>query len=352
MTPAVDRRDRLPEDGTAGVDRLAFTVPVKVVRDDFRKWGSYTDLPGRRRWSAHVKIGGASAMLGLEEVDLGEKGGVRRTAKVECNPSRIADPDGCTLLRVGDFHAAAAMMYEQLLTMVDPACDLAMARVKRIDLARDFREVVAPEVYPRGLLNLRRPYAKRSFMYADPAKGNAETLFVGSGAGGVRLYDQHAAYAEKGAPEGSLRFEAEFRRDWLRRRGMECIADVGPGGLSLAAWDRWEWSQLGTQVTGVANVVDAVNALVRDGVLVTPSGKPSWSKAHRLLGMMVAEGLGVAMPAGSNRSAAEYGKLKRRLGVVPSAALFAADQTARGRLDFATGREVYDSEPLALASQS
>lgn len=331
-----------------GVDRLSLSFPVLAVRALDHEWSSHQLTNGRPSASTVLDLDGAKVMVGITSLPK-EDGTTGVWAKVEGNPSRLSDPDGCSLLPFDSVQDAARVMWEVARAFVAPACPLEAARVKRLDVARDFTDVQVPAVYVRGLLNLKRAYARKSFMYSNPQAGNAETLFVGSKSGGVRLYDQHQAYAEKGAAEGSVRWEVEARADWLERLGMARLGDVQPHRLETMGWDRWDWSAMGTAVTGAGNVVELVQALAREGHIATPSGKPSWAKADRLLGQLVREGFGVSAPAAKGTTA-EYNKLKKLLGIVPTADLLSVkDSTVMGRLDFATGREVAMPGPRGTA---
>jgi hypothetical protein len=101
------------------------------------------------------------------------------------------------------------------------------------------------------------------------------------------------------------------------------------------AQERWEWSQMGVEVTGACNLVERVQGWVR-------SERLSQVKADRLIGQLVREAFGL-QGRQSFRSAAEYTALKRELGVVPSAELFGSfgcDTSVRARLDFEAGLEV------------
>lgn len=339
-----------------GLDRLsvAFVTDEPDITElrerGFTLHESGTPADPQRTFGLSVAAGkdnpyGGSVFVGATRIP--EKGWV---GKVECNPARLYDPDGCSLLPVAEAKAAVARMFDVvervgLVPMTDPG----EGRVKRVDVARDFREVGIPSFYVRGLQNLRRPHARASYTYNNAQRNSAETLWVGSKTGGVRLYDQHEAYADKGAPRGSLRWEAEARGGWLERHGIRAVADLHAGAVQELADYRWEWSRMGTEVTGTANVVDAVERLIcrHPRGLHGKRECEDWcdgltrAKADRLLGQMVREALGVAAPSATN-TASEYNRWKDRLGIVPSAELFssAAEVPVTGRLDWTTGLEV------------
>jgi hypothetical protein len=336
-----------------GLDRLSVSFPV--LEPDPAAFGTTSvhrtgDRLARTYSLVNRPPAGAAVFVGATEVP--ERGWI---AKVEANPSRLVDPAGCGLLDVRDAGEAARELLGQAQDVAGliPRCELGDARVKRVDVARDFAGVVSPGFFVRGLMNVKRAYARRVFLYANPQAGNAETLFAGSGTGGCRLYDQFEAYAERGAVAGSVRWEVEARGGWLDAVGLRTVADFDGDGDGVAllrlARQRWEWSRMGDTVTGTSDVVEAVDRLVcrcvrqaGGGRRECVCGRPlTGATADRLLGMMVRESLGVARRA-SNDSASQYEALKRRLGVVPSADLFGDAGGARvaARLDYKTGCEV------------
>lgn len=267
--------------------------------------------------------------------------------KVESNPARFDDPDGCSLLRLDRLDEAAERMWSVVEQLdLGSSVDLEGAKVKRVDLARDFRDVRSPSGYVWGLLNIKRPYAKRQYVYSDPQRRNAQTLWAGSGAGGVRLYDQNEAYADKGAPRGSLRWEVEARGDWLARALKS--QSITYGRLSVSrlvelAETRWEWSGMGIEVTSANDVVSKVKALVDVGGYPDDDGE--WVKvtpalARGFLGQLLLGAQGLDL-ASAKATQSQHHKLQRYLGVTITPQLFAEfDSAPVGRLDWCTGQEI------------
>lgn len=266
-----------------------------------------------------------SVFIGAMEVDGAWFG------KVETNPSRYGDPRGCSLLAVEDLPEALDEISDLANAVVANIVDLPGDwKVKRLDLARDFREVPDTALFVRSLQGLPRPYARRSFTYRDPRRNRAQTLAVGSGAGMVRLYDQWEAYASKGAPEGSLRWEVECREAWLHEAAA---GDLAPAFLGALGGHRWEWSACGTPVaTSEAGFVAAIEARTcrhrrpRQRCEESCDGLAP-ATASRLRGdwMAAQAGIGTGL---SNRSRRRYAMEARRLGLVldPEAADDAADR--------------------------
>lgn len=309
-------------EGTYGVDRLSVSFPARFASRE--GWSTQTRKATGRgdqvSSSVQLDCGPTSVFVGVQEV-AGEVWG-----KVEGNPARMVDPDGYSLAPVKAIPTLAREMWEAATEMVAPGCTLPEARLKRVDVARDFSGVANPPLYVRSLVGVRRPYAKRAYVFSNPARGNAETLAVGSGSGMARLYDQHEAYSEKGAPEGSLRWELEARDRWLSKVDLERVGDWNAESVSEIAAARWDWSGCGLEVAAVDAVIERV---LRSDL--------SAAKRERLLGRLLLQAQGFPVGGGRNMSR-EYDRLIRDLGVVLPASETAS--TFVGRLDWATGTEV------------
>lgn len=322
-----------------GVDRLSISFPVRRHApphcwDDVDR---RNDQEGRTIYSTQVwargEVGGVGLFVGVTTVQ-GKLWG-----KVECNPSRLHDPGGCSLLPPAQLPGAFATMWAAGKEQLEPDCLVFDARLKRVDVARDFRDVTSPALYVEGLGPLKRPFARRSFTYNDPARADAQTLFVGSGAGGVRLYDQRAAYPDKGVPDGSLRFEVEARPAWLEKVGAVRVSDLDAVACDRLAAERWEWSRMGTVVSGPVNAVQVAQRAVRTGEVSQPV-------ADRVLGGMLRRSFGYG--SGDRVTEWRHRELMERLGLT-AAALWSndLDRQAVGRLDFASG-----TEELSLSGSS
>ena len=259
----------------------------------------------------------------------------RPWAKVERNPSRWRDPDGCSVLPVRDLPAALCVMFAAAGEMVTPAVGVGLsdANTKRVDVARDFRGVTSPGMYVDGLRGIQRPYAKRNGVWASAAHGNAQTLMVGNGQGMVRPYDQHAAYADKGAPVGAVRWEAELRTGWLESVGVKHVSDLDAVSVANMATKWWEWSKMGVRVSGPVHAVELLRQKVQ-------AEEISVRMAKSLLGSMVWDSFDTAGIKSSRQTQHTYRKIAEELGL-SAAALWSDDlsRQASGRLDFQTGTE-------------
>lgn len=309
-------------EGSYGIDRLSVSFPARFAARD--GWTTQTRKATGRgdqvSSSVQLECEGSAVFVGVQEV-AGEVWG-----KVEGNPARMVDPDGFSLAPIDSIPTLARHMWDVATEMVAPSCTLPEARLKRLDVARDFLDVGNPSLYVRSLVGVRRPYAKRAYVFSNPSKGNAETLGVGSGSGMARLYDQHQAYGEKGAPEGSMRWELEARDRWLSKVDLERVGDWNAEAVADITAERWTWSGCGLEVAAVDAVIEKVR---RAGL--------SEAKQQRLLGRLLLQAQGFPV-GGDRKTAAEYDRLIRDLGVVLPATETAS--TFVGRLDWASGTEV------------
>jgi len=321
---------RLRSEDGFGVDRLSLSFRVKEWLD-LDRWSQVTTRAGGDGWSAQTTVGTADSppvMVGVRALPHGAVWG-----KVECNPARFVDPDGCGLLPARLLGPAMETMWAAALHMVTPYDgDVGSASVKRLDVARDFRNIMSPGLYVEGLAPLRRSWARRTGVWSDASLGNAQTLHVGSGAGMVRLYDQFAAYgAEKGAPEGSLRWEVEARAEWLEKVDVVRAEQLDAVAVQRVAEQRWEWSRMGERVSGPVHAVEVLQSKVRSGDL-------KQGVADRLLGAMVRQSLGYGQQ--SRATEWRHRETLRAVGLT-SETLWSDDlsRQAVGRLDFETGTE-------------
>jgi hypothetical protein len=220
----------------------------------------------------------------------------------------------------------AVAAVRQLARPVDS--DARTWNVKRIDVARDFADVDEPGQLIRSLGALHRPWSRLNQTHADPLKHGAQTLYVGSGAGGVRLYDKEAE-TEGRAPQGTVRWETEARQ-WVKNYGgMKVLGDVDGDAVGRLAMNRWEWSRMGVEVAG------STARLVR---LVDQSDL-STAQKRSFLGWLVEQSAGVDSGVGSKATLAKYRRLQKELGIAAPADFGSMVEVVR-RLDWESGREV------------
>lgn len=304
-----------------GVDRVSFSFSVEDFEWDPSAWSSVTlRNPGTPNESRTYGTSIGGVFVGVMS-NPGLKGAW--IGKVEANPARVLDPTGWHALEPSRFFEAVEMMGRAAGPLVQRQGPIAAARLKRLDVCRDF-ETTDPAAIVRGLGPVHRPWSRRNLVHFDPARGGAQTLMVGSASGVVRLYDKHAETDGK-APEGTLRWEVEARGDWVKKYGhMMNLGDVTEENVKALAEDRWSWSAMDRELSATEQIVEKVMRLD-----VSPTVK------ERLVGRLVMEQAGCSYPM-AKATATKYRRMVRELGI-------ALDPDAAGaatRLDWETGKQL------------
>jgi len=317
---------------TTGVDRLSLSFPVAVADGNDTSWDTIAhQAPGypteTRTWSKTVEVpGGATVFVGVSSS--AKFAGHMQWGKVEANPSRLVDRDSWELASVEETVLCAGKLLAAVRHLMEPVNpDPRSWNVKRIDVARDFHGVDEAGQMIRSLGAIHRPWSRLNQTHADPKRHGAQTLFVGSGAGGVRLYDKNAE-TKGDAPMGTVRWETEARA-WARNYGgIKFFGDVSVDSVECLARDRWEWSQMGAEVAGsTARLVK----LVYESDLST-------TLKRGFLGFLIEQSAGMCSVT-SPTTLAKYRKLQRDLGIAAPANFGSMIEVAR-RLDWDSGREV------------
>ncbi|MEX0755005.1 MAG: hypothetical protein WD556_07800 [Actinomycetota bacterium] len=294
-----------------GVDRLEITMPISTMVGP-SEWG------GRRRgrFRVDLEVGNGVAFL-----TAGPSLGGGKSASLDFNPSRILGDDLflCPPSRV--IETFDLVLCSGVLDRVGPIGSPIDARVRRVDVTRDFR-VEDPLVFIEALWGTRSPYEKRRILHRDQTTGGVSGLGVSTGKQGwVNLYDRGLRVGLRDL--AGLRWEAQCRSAWAARGGIRRVGDITEGAVRRLAADRWEWSRMGETIAGRSSVARAVWALD-----ISPARKRS------LLGHIVAvgEGIGDELKSGTLR---HYTELKERLGFV-----LAQGDLPPARLDFEFGAAV------------
>lgn len=313
-----------------GIDKISVSFPLENFDRSPSSWDRvstlYPETPRQARsYGVSVPLGEGlpRVFVGVQEVEAATGPAF---GKVECNPSRVADPEGWGLAPVGAVRDALHQACDAALEVLRPGCQLEEMRVKRLDVARDF-STDHGEFYLRGLAPVHRPYARQNMVHYDTERKGAQTLMVGSGAGMVRLYDK-AAETEGRAPAGTLRWEAECRSAWSSKYGgIESVQDVNEENVQRLAQNRWEWSAMGTDVGAIERVVERARR-----------SDMSAQQLCSFLGYVTLLANGGGHHVHRN-TARKYRVMSRELGV-SIGELEAHSAEFLGHLDFATGQEV------------
>lgn len=308
------------------------SFPVRSFTRDVTAWSSVSrSYPGReserQNFGTSEKIGGAAGFVGVSVI--GATGAI--VGKVEFNPSKVRDGRRWEMASAGELKPALRAAMKVAGEFMTPVSSMEEARVRRLDVGRDFAEVGRSGELIRGLAPIPRPWARRNLVHADPSRNGAQTLMVGSGAGVARLYDKTAETAGK-APEGTVRFEAQCRSDWCENYGgIRYAGDLTEASVTALALNRWEWSSMGAEVAGLARVVDQV--MSADGL--------TDRERTMFLGYLVRQAAGDSLGVTSSATLAKYRGLQRRLGIVADPGLLDATDGVTSRLDWESGREVF-----------
>lgn len=209
-----------------GYDTVGIAVPI----DDFCRVGMDHTIQAEgtdreaHRWSRRLEGGGFLAT------------GMGHKAWIEASLPKRVDPDGSNVeaLNHSDMIEALREMYGEAAQHVEvsPGHHWEESKVIRLDLVRDFSGVTQASPILDGLAAVAQPGRSKIRRFADPGRGQAETLRVGPKAWGCTLYDKHA---ESGLPAaaGQLRFEARLHQDqlrsqWCRKNGtaVEVVGDL------------------------------------------------------------------------------------------------------------------------------
>lgn len=333
-TPAFNAAPEVRGPIPFGVDRLALSAPVAGFELDPSAWNTLTvSNPGTpmaaERRGATLKLSDdCSVFVGVQQVvATGLTWG-----KIEFNPSRAvqgSEPGGHSLAAPSEVRGAAQRAVDVASALLVPAVpDVGAMRVRRLDVARDFVDVARPDFLVRGLGPVHRPWARRNLVHYDPARSGAQTLMVGSGAGVVRLYDKDMETGGK-AP-GVLRWEAECRRDWCEKYGgVTTLDEVSDESVARLGLNRWEWSQMGTEVEAMEAVVEKV---MRSDL--------SFAEQRGLIGYLTMIATGADVRAATHTHS-KYRRVARELGVtVDPGSLGGESPGFRARLDLESGTAV------------
>ena len=301
------REKCIPSEDLPGIDRLSLSFPVSSFVRNRDLWSSWAE-GSHPAYGPYVRVGGRfpvapfqSAFIGLTAYDSVPS----IWARVEWNPSRVVDPDGCSLASVYQALDTASEVMAGVFDFVEnPVLDPERINVTRLDVARDFSSgCFTPERFIRSLANVPRPYARRSSIFSDPKSGRAETLTVGSNSGALRLYDKFVESSGSVDP-GTMRLEFQCRKSWLRRYGgISSLADLNGDSVTLLSRNRFDWGGMGAEVDSTGDLWSRLQST-------------SLSERERVffLGWLVASRSGSTPNLGS-ATLAKYRRLQRELGV-------------------------------------
>jgi len=310
-----------------GIDRVHLSVPIGCRADD----ESWDRRYGRKR-SSVVNVGDAKVNVWSGN---GRDGLLYIGA--DFNPSRVLDADPLYVCEVSKLAIAVEEVWPEVAQRSDADDDWRVARVQRLDITRDFR-VSEPVRVIEALSRIPRPRVKQQLLYQDPgttrttglklSTSGAEHVGVGRRGQAITLYDKGRRLGRSDLM--IVRWEARCQT-WTREIGRITYGfELSADRIDQLAWNRWNWSAMGTAMAGERTLVDAVLSL---GLSPT--------ETEALIGhaTLRANGHGLQLSKGTRKSRRER---MDQLGAV----------LARGnpypwgsRLDFVLGREVPADPP-------
>lgn len=299
----------------ATVDTVAIAVPV----DDFDRVGMTHTVDGfgtpaeRHRWSRKLDGGGFLAT------------GMGHKAWIEASLPKRADPEGENVEAL-PIPRALEVLEDLYYEAADHLCVsrghvFDESKVIRVDFVRDFHDVDDIPIVLDGLARVDQPGRSKVRRFADPARGQAETLRVGPKAWGCTLYDKHAETGGR-APRGQLRFEARTHQDqltsvWARGHGghVRVVEDLHERGDALATIQRGWFERAGfDRQVAPRDVI---------GQLIRTCGESPRVQAM-LWSYLTMPGFGADLSSNTRR---KYRTMATDAGVTP--AWFHADDTVR-----------------------
>src|SRR5579862_5501156 len=253
-----------PQGAPVAIDRVSVAFPVAAFDERPGSWERVVrQLPGTEAESgtfvATVTLEGAEDPTGAYvSVQTPRSPGMPAWAKVELNPSRYIDPKGWELSAgVGEALESLEAAWRAAASVVEPACDLEEATVKRLDLAKDFSGAVGL------LLPLSKApvpsWARMRELFEDVRSGGALTLRVGGASNFARAYDKYRE-TRGAAPEGMCRVELQCREWCERYGGLRSVGDLTEERVRALGADRFGWSNLGASVSASDEVWERVRS--------------------------------------------------------------------------------------------
>lgn len=199
-------QDEIP----ARVDTIGIAFPV----DDFNRQGMDHTITAEgtpteaHRYRRNLDGGGFLSA------------GISNSVWVEASLPKRRDPDdrrndvACLLPEAEEI---LRDMYDEARTHVEVSKGhhFEESKVIRLDLVRDFHDVKGATPLLDGLADVVQPGRSKVRRFADPSRGQAETLRVGPKAWGCTLYDKYEESGRQEGTEDQLRFETRLHRDQL-----------------------------------------------------------------------------------------------------------------------------------------
>jgi hypothetical protein len=242
-----------------------------------------------------------------------------------------------------DVRSALRALHTEVGSQLEWVDDVDHLRVTRIDLVRDFTNVLdvrrtlariaavktrAPvDVYrdkDDGALTVMRG-SKARWMTRGYAK-QEQMLYLARRA---RAGDERQTLATcADSAHGRLRFEVQVRRRVLRERRVVCVEDLTEETLEPIRHHYFDFAGFSASFGGLRNIEAAASALQEAG---------TYRQLSPVLGVLLADAIGWPAPM-SNRSARQYRRVATSLGLTSADLMFDGGETSR--LDYRAGIEI------------
>jgi len=247
---------------------------------------------------------------------------------VEFNPSRFVDPLGWGLCPIDRLHDVIAEALSMVMALVDPIGPADEVVIRRLDIARDFRDVLDVERIIRGLFEVKRTHCRQAGVFKDSSDVPG-SVSAGSRAGKVRTYDK-CRQSRGQAPDGTVRSELEARSGWLKRYGgIYTLGNLTEANILRLFINRMSWFGLEREIITFQIAIQRI---------IDEDLDPR--RFQGLIKYMFNRNAGGEQKC-SDRTAGKYEQFLRELGI--ALLLEEREPTMVSRLDLASGREVVAS---------
>ena len=300
----------IPLSPSIGIDKVAIEIPLAAGIGDPKLFLSSlkNTLLGRWATKATTLHTGTGAKIEWQFLK------TRWSIRIEFNPSRFIDPDGCTLATPNQtIHVIRELITEFMFESEDALpcfvitdndeIDIEnwnpnwmnLIRVSRLDTAIDFT-IDNPRFDISNYNQIAPKYAKAtSVTYSKKGQAETWTGVYSNKDGFPMLYDKtHQAQKKQikqPPPIGTKRFEFRLGRQTLTRAHIHTLADVNHTKFEYALRQGWEYSNVGSIVHSPDSWME----------IVTNSDLDPMVKAS-LIGFLTAHSKGIDLGIGDKES--------------------------------------------------
>jgi len=256
----------LPVTPSIGIDRIAIEIPLAAGIGDPQMFLTTIKNASTGRWGGKVATRHPATRTMLYWQFLKTRWSIR----LEFNPSRFLDPDGCSLVLPEAVPKIVGLLIEEYMLESDDALPLflinangeidvnnwkqnwkELIRIGRLDTTADF--LITDENFSVSLYKEIRPkYSKATQIAFDDGVPETWNGVFSSKDGFVQFYDKYAESKSRKTrnhvQKGTFRFEYRLERKHLRQSHIHTLADLTGQKFEIALRTGWENSRLETPV--------------------------------------------------------------------------------------------------------